>query len=470
MTRALAGRHALAVTLGALLGAGVFFVPHRVENLGGPATPLSYLLATLAALSIAVCYATFLSSPLGERDGLPYLAVSRTAGSRAAGFLAVWPTLAAGVALLALAVDALGSTLAATLPLSPLVASFAVLAVVVAVHARGPVAAGRVQLLVTAPLVALLAGMALAGLTAVYPSNFDPLFPTPSLRTHPGRALGSAAVVALFGFFAFDAGAAVAPAVRDPRRTAPRALVTGVVVAGAVATVAAFVTLGVIPWSRLVYASAPFTDAAAPTLGVGTDRLLVPGSALATAGVAFALAWVPVRTFRGFADVLPAPSSTRALPVDASLVVVAGAVAGLLLADAVGYALYLSLAGLCVQYLAVCASAAALPFVRPALYRRCRFRPPAPALLAVSLVGVAAACLLAWRVVALDPVTTLGYSRWAPALSPASDAFLLVDPVRTVLPALVAWETLGVAVYVVAGDYRAARGVDVAPLAAAYEE
>jgi hypothetical protein len=44
------------------------------------------------------------------------------------------------------------------------------------------------------------------------------------------------------------------------------------------------------------------------------------------------------------------------------------------------------------------------------------------------------------------------------------------DPLSTVLPALLLWELLGVAVLAVAADYRADRGVERPPLVAAYEE
>jgi len=468
--RPLGVRHAVAVALGLPLGAGVFALPHGVENLGGPATPAAYVAGTLAVCGVAVAYAVYLSSPLAERDGLVYAAVSRTWGARSLGFLVAWPTVGAYVAVLAALVAALGRSLSVLLPLSPTATALVVLGVVVAVHALGPAAAGRLQLYVTGTLLALLGGMAGAALLAVAPDNFSPLFPTPTLRDRPLASLGAATVATLFGFVGFDAGAAASAVTRDPRRTAPRAILLGVLFAGLVATVAAFVTLGVIPWPRLVFATAPFADAAASGLGVEAAVFLVPGTLVATVGAALATVWLPTRTIRGFADVVPGTDrGTRPGLPDPALALtglLAGAVVAL---DLVGQALYLTLTGVFVGYGALAASAAVLPFFRPSLYRRCRFRPPAPALALVSLLGVVTAGVVLARVVVLDPATSLGFTRWDPTLV-VDEAVLVRDPLSTVVPAFLLWELLGVAVLAVAADYRAARGVERPPLAAAYED
>jgi len=464
-------RHAVAVSLGLPLGAGVFALPHGVENLGGPATPLAYVVGTLGICSVAAAYAVYLSSPLARRDGLVYAAVSRTWSSRLLGTLVAWATVGAYVAVLAALVAALGRSLAGVLPLSATAAALLALGIVVAVHALGPAAAGRLQGAVAGALVALLVGMVAGALLAVAPENFSPLFPTPALRERPLAALSAATVATLFGFAGFDAGAAASAVTRDPRRTAPRAVLAGVLLAGAVATVAAAVTLGVIPWPRLVFAAAPFADAAGSGLGVASRIFLVPGTLLATVGATLATAWLPTRTLRGLDEVVPgANRETRPGLPDPALAMtglLAGAVVAL---DLVGPALYLSLVGIFVGYGVVAASVAVLPLLRPALYCRCRLRPPAPALAIVGVVGVAVAGVVLARVVVLDPATSLAFTRWNHVHAAVDEAALVRDPLSTVVPAFVVWELVGVAVVAVAADYRADRGVELPPLAAAYEE
>jgi len=468
--RPLAPRHVVAVALALPLGTGVFFLPSGVENLGGPATPVTYLAGTLAVCSLAVAYAVFLSSPLADCDGLAYAAVSRTLGSRPLGFLTAWPAVGAYVAILAALVTALGDAVASVLALPPTPAALVVLVALVGLHAVGPAAAGRAQLWVTGPTLVLLSGMIVGGTMAAAPGNFQPLLPTPPLRERPLVALGAATVATLFGFVGFDAGAATSSLVANPRRTVPRALLVAVLVAGTVATLAALVTLGVIPWARLVFASAPFTEAAASGLGVGLRYLLVPGTVLAGVGAALAAVWLPARTLRGAAEVVPGldRSTPSGLP-DPSLAVT-GLLAGLVVAlDVVGYALYLSVAGIFVTYAAVAVAVGLLPFLRPTLYRRCRLRPPAPALVVVACLGLATAGIVLVRSLSLDPATSLGFTRWAPTLAGVDEAVLVRDPLSTVVPALLLWELVGVAVVAVAADYRADRGIDHPPLDAAYD-
>ncbi|WP_176791213.1 APC family permease [Haloplanus vescus] len=469
--RPLGRRHVVAVALGLPLGAGVFALPRGVENLGGPATPIAYLVGTLALSAVATAYAVYLSSPLATRDGLLYLAVSRTWGSRRLGFLVAWPAVGAYAAILAALVAALGRSFAGVSPLSPTVAALTVLVAVVVVHALGPAVAARCQLLVTGPLLLALLVMAAVGLTAVAPDNFAPLFPTPTLRTNPLGAIRTTTVATLFGFVGFEAGAALSPAVRDPRRTTPRALLVGAVVAGLVAAVAATVALGVIPWTRLVFATAPFADAAASGLGVQTATLLGPGTLVATFGAALATAWLPTRTLRGLAETVPGLDRETPPGVPDPALAVTGALAGAVVAlDAVGPALYLALPGVFIGYAALSLSVAVLPSLRPALSSRCRLSLPPAALAGVGLLGALVAGSVLAATLTRDPATSLGYTRFAPALAVVDGAVLVRDPLSSVVPALLLWELAGVVVLAVAADYRADRGVERPPLDTAYED
>ena len=74
------------------------------------------------------------------------------------------------------------------------------------------------------------------------------------------------------------------------------------------------------------------------------------------------------------------------------------------------------------------------------------------------------------RVIALDPIASLGFTRLGPALAAVDEAVLVRDPLSTVVPAVVLWELVGVAVVAVAADYRADRDIERPPLATAYEK
>ncbi|MFB6123407.1 MAG: APC family permease [Haloferacaceae archaeon] len=467
----LTDRHLVAVALGSLLGAGILYVPDGVENFAGPVTPLAYLGATVAVCTLAVAYAVFLSSPLAENGGGAYRFLSRTWHSRSVAFLVVWPAVGGYVALVALLAAALGEALAAVVPLSATAGALVVLGVSAAVHGLGPLVAGRVQLGLTGLLVASLLALVVAAASAFDPSNFTPLLPTPALRNAPLASLSTAAAVALFGFVGFDVVVTAVGAADHPRRDGPRALLVGVLGAGLLSTVAAFVTFGVVPWWQLLYAGSPFADAAASALGVDVGRLLGPVATLATASALLALLWPPSRMLAGFGELLPPLARrNRVGAVDLSLGVVVVAAGGIVVVDGLAPALYLAVASLAVQYVGLAATATALPFVRPALYERCRLRPRPLALVVVGVAGVGVAGVFLWRTLTLDPGAVLRWTRWSPALSSGTSDRLISGPMRSVVPAMLAWETLGVAAFVVAADYRDAAGVDLPSMTAADDD
>lgn len=461
--RRLSLSHALAVVTGVFLGAGALYIPERVENLAGPATPVSVLAAAIGATALAVGYATYLSGPLGDDGAGAYLHLSRTWRSRAVGFFVVWPTLAAYAALLALLAQYLAGVL--SVPVARDTFALVVLAALLGAHLAGPVVVGHLGLLLSGSFTLFVVVLAGAALLVVVPSNFVPLFPTPVLRESPVLSLGRGTLVALFGFVGFEAVAAIAGDVRSPTETLPRALLGGVAGVGLLVTLMAFVALGVIPWARMIFATAPFVDAAASGLGVAAGVLLTPGLVFGTLAALVALSWVPTRTLAGLGEVLPPLAHTNRFgSPDAASAVVFVTAGVLVYADAVFVGLFLAVPALLVLYVAHGLTTAALPFANPALYDECSFR-LSPRLLAIcGLSGATLAALLLWQALTLDPVVVLGHTRMGPAVAGLAGDPLVRDPLESAVPALVAWETLGVLVYVAARDYRDEVGVELEPL------
>lgn len=468
MTPQLGRLSTAAVGVGALLGGGIFFLPKRVENLAGPTTPVAFLLAAGAAISLALGFAVVASSPLGGRSGGVYLTVSRVWESRLAGFLVGWLSLGAYVGLVALLASGLGNILATATPLGPQSATLVVLLGVLGVHLV-PRLAGTLQLVLTGGLVVALVGLLVPSLFAIVPGNFDPLLPTPALRDDPVGAVWRATLAATLGFLGMEAVTSVADTARDPERTLPRALLTSVAVVGLVTTLGALVVLGTIPWSRLVFAPVPLLDAFEAALGVSVTPFLGGGVTVATAGAVLALVWIPSRLFAGMGDVVPPLAHTNRFGApDVAVAVVLGGAAALVVADVVEYALFLAPAGLVTVYLVHALTVAALPFVRPALYETCALRPRPAVLVAASVVWSGVLVGVGHVTLQADPIATLWATRHSPALDALSLGRLVQDPLRSVVPALVGWLTAGVALAVVARDYRLSAGLDAEPLDAVW--
>ncbi|MFC4357556.1 APC family permease [Halobium salinum] len=461
-----------AVAVGSLLGGGVLFVPKGVENLAGPVTPVAYLLAAVGAVAVAGGYALLAGSPLGARTGGSYLHVSRVWDSRSLGFLVGWAEVGGYVAVLGLVAAWVGELAAPALgPLlgvDPTGLALLALALVSVVHLH-PRAAGAVTAgLVAVALLGLVAALVAAALDVV-PRNFRPLFPTPAIGDDPLGAVGRAALAATAAFLGVDAAATLGGEAREARRTVPRSLVAGVAGVGVLLTLVATVTLGVIPWTRLVFARAPFAAAAGGSLGVGAAPLVGVGLPVAAFVGLVSLPWAPSRLLRGMGEVVPPLAHTNRFGApDAALVVTVGTAGALVASDTLVYALYLVPVGPAVAYAVHALSVAALPAVRPRLYAVCDPRPPVAATVGLGLGGLLAAGGLAALALTLDPVSTLLYTTHRPAVPVVPESLLLVSPTRSVVPALLGWLTVGALAYVVAGDYRAERGVGTEPTAAAY--
>ncbi|PSQ04337.1 hypothetical protein BRC97_11505 [Halobacteriales archaeon QS_6_71_20] len=506
------------VGLAAALGGGLLYVPDGVAQGAGPQAPLSYLLAGVGAACLAAAFAVVASGPFDER-GPVYGPTARVWGSRTLGALAAWAALAGYVALLGLLAEWLGrlaplpttarayvegtaggpSGPAALLGVAPPgdVAADA-LAVAVCVLALGAHLLGRRRATLAAAVPAwgvvvgvgaLLSAAFVPGVGEFVAGNFDPLYPTSGLRAAPVRSLAGGVAAALFAFVGVEAAAYAAAGADDGDAAdesgatterdgaadsgtttavgAPRpgdaAPVVAAAVIAAVVTLAALVGLGVVDWVRLNLADVPAADAVGAYLPVDPVAVTVVVSVVAGPVALVALGVPAAGTLVGLTELCPPLARGPDEPPVVPLVVVYGAAAGLAVGDLAARALYVAVPGLALSYLAVAASVAAMPSRRPDLWSACRWRPTG-LLLAPTLGGaVAAAATLSGLALTSDPATTLGLTLHRVALA-VFEFELVSDPLGGVVPAILAWELVGVGLLVVLRDYHETTGVKLAPL------
>ena len=510
LARAAGAARPAGVGLAAALGGGLLYVPDGVAQGAGPQAPLSYLLAGVGAVCLAVPFAVVASGPFDER-GPVYGPVARVWGSRSLGGLAAWAALAGYVGLLGLLAEWLGRL--APLPAStrayvegaaggpsgpaallgvapPGDAAADALAVAVCVLALGVHLLGRRRATVAAAVPAwgvvvgvgaLLLAAFLPGVGEFVPGNFDPLYPTSGLRTAPVRSLAGGGAAALFAFVGVEVAAYAVPKPDAPatRESAPEgddasgtaaeprpadvAPVVAAAVAAALVTLTALVGLGVIDWTRLTLADVPAADAVGAYLPVDPVALAVVVSVVAGVGAVVALGAAAADTLVGLAELCPPLACGPDGPAVLPLAVVYGAAAVLAVADLVAPALYAAVPGLVASYLAVAGTVAAMPSRRPDLRAACRLPPTGRFVAPALAVAVVVAATLSGLALTSDPATALGLTLHRVALA-VFEFELVSDPLGGVVPALLAWELVGVALLVVLRDYRAAAGVELAPL------
>lgn len=489
------------VGLAATLGGGLLYVPSGVAQGAGPQAPLAYLLAGGGVACLAVAFAVVAGGPFAER-GPVYGPVARVWGSRRLGALAAWGALAGYVALLALLAEWLGrvaplpagtdayvsGTLGAPTGLAalsgvgvPAPAVGDALAAVVCLLALGVHLAGtrRAALAAAVPtwgvvigVGALLAAAFLPGVGEFVPANFDPLYPTFGLRRAPVASLVGGVGTALFAFLGVEAAAYAVVGDRvgkgasqdeDAPGDAAAAPVVAAAVAGALVTLTALVALGVIDWTRLTLADIPAADAVAAYLPVDPVALTVVVATATGLAALVALGVPAARTLAGLAELYPPLERGPTDPPVVALVVVYGAAAAVAVADLVAPALYVAVPGLALSYLAVAVTAAAMPVRRPDLWDECGSRPTGTAGRVALAGAVAVAAALLGVTLASDPATTLGLTLHRSALS-VFEFELVSDPLGGVVPAIVAWELIGLGLVLVVRDYRESAGIELPAL------
>jgi APA family basic amino acid/polyamine antiporter len=262
-----------ALVVGNMIGMGIFLLPASLAPYG-----LNALLGwgvTIAGMTVLARAFSRLVRHFPDADG-PYAYVQETLGN-APAFLAIWcywvslwitnAALAIGV------VGYLGALVPALRELPPPLLALALLWLFVLVNLRGVRTGGRVQVLTTLLKLVPMVVVILLGLALLLTE------PQAYTRHPPATPLSladlmAASTVALFAMLGVESATVPAGRVRDPKRTIPRATMTGTLITAAVYVLVSAVPLLLIPQAQLAQSSAPFVDVLALLPGAFDGRWL----------------------------------------------------------------------------------------------------------------------------------------------------------------------------------------------------
>lgn len=267
-----------ALYLGAVLGTGVIALPALAARAAGPASLLAWLGMVLLSVPLAATFAA-LGARYPDAGGVSTYA-RRAFGARAAAvvgwcFYASAPVGAPAAALFA------GSYVAAAAGggrVTEMTTAVAVLAVVVVTNLFGVRVSGRIQLLLAALLLALLAAAVGSALPAVRWSNLHPFAP------HGWAGIARAAALLVWSFVGWEAITNLAAEFRQPRRDLPRAAALALVIIGVSYLALAAVTILVLGPAAGT-AQAPLASLLARGLGGPTRAIAAVAAVILTLGV-----------------------------------------------------------------------------------------------------------------------------------------------------------------------------------------
>jgi len=308
LKRTLGVWQAAAVSIGAIIGAGIFVLIGVASGLAGPAVILSFILAGLAALFTALCAAE-LSSFITESGG-SYIYTHHAFG-RFWGFIVGWVQTADYV----IGASAVSIGFAGYLIYFLGIPSTTVAVIIIAfllplalgvINLRGMrEAAGFNSSMVLLKIIALIIfigiGAWFIGLHG--PSgSYTPFFPTGISGMLHGAA------IIFFAFVGFNTVTVIAEEVKDPVRNVPRALLIAFVVCAALYIGVSTVAIGLVDWSVLAASGAPLETA----LHVATQNPFV--LAYVSIAALFATASVVMSSILGGSRALFAMARQKLLP------------------------------------------------------------------------------------------------------------------------------------------------------------
>ncbi len=278
LKRALGRWDLTAIGINQVIGVSIFLIPSQLVALIGNWSPVGFVLAGLASLAVALCFAEVGSR--FEGTGGPYL-YTRAAFGRFVAFEVGWmqwftraasqASVANGIALaLAFYWPVMKTGPGRTLLITGLTLGLAI------VNVRGIVqSAWLVNGLTIAKLVPLVVFIAVG----LFFADWQKLAPLPDLTLEGTAAAG---LLLIFTYGGYDVIGVPAGEASDPRRHLPFAFVATIVIVTVIMTVAQIVAMTT--YDALGESTTPLADAALAFMGPAGAALIGVGSVVAMTG------------------------------------------------------------------------------------------------------------------------------------------------------------------------------------------
>jgi amino acid transporter len=272
---------AVAMGIGAMVGAGIFALLGQAGTIAGSAVWISFLIGGLVALLSGYSIGR-LGARYPSAGGIVEYLVQAFGAGRFSGSMSVMMYISSLVAV-SLVARTFGSYAHALLPAAApswTVEAFAIAIVLafVVVNLNGAQAMARVENLVVLIKMSVLIGFAAIGMAFISPDYLAP-------RTYPPVSMIFYSVaVTFFAYEGFRIVSNAAEDMADPARTLPRAIITAILLVIVVYVAVALSVFGNLPPDKVVAAQDfALAEAARPILGEAGFRIVAVAALFATA-------------------------------------------------------------------------------------------------------------------------------------------------------------------------------------------
>ena len=276
LKRSLGLLDATAISVGAIIGGGIFVVTGIVAGLAHSALVVSMVVAAVIAFFTALSFAELSTWHPVEGSVYEY---ARQLISPFSGFLAGWMWMVSNTFTGAAVALGFAYYLTASFPDLPANLIAAVLCLVFTVlNFFGAHASARLNTVLVAAKLLILGFFVVFGAISVNIANFTPFEPFKVGVLH-------GAYFIFFAYTGFGRAAVVAEEVRDARRNVPRALLLSLAVSTIVYVLVGIVAVGLVGSAGLEGTNSPLTEAIRATGSPLAVQIVSLGGLLATASV-----------------------------------------------------------------------------------------------------------------------------------------------------------------------------------------
>ena len=256
-----------AVSVGAMIGSGIFVLPGLAAKIAGPAVVLAYALAGVIILPAALSKSE-MATAMPESGGI-YLYIDRAMGpllGTIAGF-GVWFSM---IFKSAFALVGLGAYLALFRDIPERPVAFAIAIGVIALNIAGAKTTARFQSFLIALVLGALAFFVFRGVGSVEPTEFEPFM------SKGIKGLLSATGLVFVSFIGVTKIASIAEEIRRPERNIPAGILLSVLLMLIVYPLVAWVMVGTVGADNLAKTVTPVSTSAEQFMGtVGVDVIIV---------------------------------------------------------------------------------------------------------------------------------------------------------------------------------------------------
>ncbi len=255
-----------AVSVGAMIGSGIFVLPGLATKIAGPAVVLAYFIAGIIIFPAALSKSE-MATAMPESGGI-YLYIDRAMGplmGTIAGF-GVWFSM---IFKAAFALVGLGAYLTLIADLPERTVAFALALAVIALNIFGAKTTARFQSFLIALVLGALAWFVIRGVGAVDTTEFEPFM------SRGIKGLLSATGLVFVSFIGVTKVASIAEEVQRPERNIPAGILLSVFLMLIVYPLVAWVMVGTVGGEALAKTETPMSVSAEQFMGtLGVDVII----------------------------------------------------------------------------------------------------------------------------------------------------------------------------------------------------